>query len=112
MWGLPADIWVIFTPLVPDEVGILKSFSGPLISSLFAVHRMTRRGHASGCLLFFVLSLYVKVKSRAHIHREALLEFPQIWYRLSLKDELMTEFCDERSRSLSLAERNVSRRSS
>ncbi len=30
--GSPVDIWVVFTPLAPDEVGILKSFSRPLIS--------------------------------------------------------------------------------
>lgn len=30
--GSPADIWVVFTPLAQDEVGILKSFRGSLIS--------------------------------------------------------------------------------
>lgn len=30
--GSPVDIWVAFTPLALDEVGILKSFSRPLIS--------------------------------------------------------------------------------
>lgn len=33
--GSPVDIWVIFKPPAPDEVGILRSFSRSLISSLF-----------------------------------------------------------------------------